>query len=294
MSNIQLTIDDVEQLSHRALRNCNTNEVNCRAVTRAIVAAELDGYSQHGLACLPAYCEQASTGKINGNVQPELSQPAPTSLCVDALDGFAYPALDAGIEALAPVAHQMGIAGLSIINSSNFAVLGRYVEKLASMDLMALGFANTPAKNASFDNCEPVLGDNPMALAVPDGKKAARLIIDQSASTTSDVQSNNAAFVVELLAAVLTGANLGVQASSFNDSIGESPRTGQFIIVINPTLFCGQNFQAHLQVLTDSILKDPQARLPGQRRMNNRRSVLESGIEISPTEYDKILSYINQ
>ena len=333
MSTINLTIDDIELITHSALRGSNVSEANARAVSRSIVAAELDGLHPFGLGSLAGYCEQARCGKINGNVTPLLERLAPASLRVDALDGFAHPAIDIGLDALVPLARQQGVAALSIINSGDCGVLGHYAERLATHNLVALGLANTPALVANTNGSSPVLGANPVACAVPDDKAAARLLIDQSATLVSlnelqtrheqgqELQSGWAqdrngqattdataglagsltpagahkgvgiALIVELLAATLTGANLGVQASSHHDTDGEASRTGQFFIAFNPVLWCSQNFQTHLKVLLDALTHDPGTRLPGDRRQANREQLFRDGIEISRTLHERLLGY---
>lgn len=100
------------------------------------------------------------------------------------------------------------------------------------------------------------------------------------------------ALIVELLAAWATGASLSIDASSFADNSGGSPRTGQFFIGIDVFSTAGSgNPMARLDRLFDAIVGQPGVRLPGQRRLAARKRTGADGIAISPALHEKIKGY---
>lgn len=86
--------------------------------------------------------------------------------------------------------------------------------------------------------------------------------------------------MVEILAAALTGANFGYEASSFFDDKGGPPRVGQFFLVIDPGKFAGEGFGGRVEVLAQAILAESGARIPGERRLKLRAKAQAEGIEI--------------
>jgi (2R)-3-sulfolactate dehydrogenase (NADP+) len=86
--------------------------------------------------------------------------------------------------------------------------------------------------------------------------------------------------MVELLAAALTGAQFGYEASSFFDAKGPPPRVGQFFLVIDPAAFAGPGFVARVEVLLTAILDQKGTRLPGDRRHTQRFKARVEGITI--------------
>ena len=179
---VTLTADQIEALALKALVASGTREDNARPLAVAARLAEIDGISSHGLAYIPIYCEHVQCGKVDGQATPVVETPRPGSITVDAATGFAHPAIAAGFDRLVPAARDNGIAGLSIRNSYNCGVLGHHVEKLAEAGLIGIGFTNAPASIAPSGGTRPVVGTNPFAVAVPDGKGGAAILIDQSAS----------------------------------------------------------------------------------------------------------------
>jgi len=92
------------------------------------------------------------------------------------------------------------------------------------------------------------------------------------------------ALMVEVLAAALTGAAFGFEASSFFDAEGAPPGVGQLLIAIDPGGFAGaEAFADRVQVLARMIEGDAGARLPGSRRLALREKARREGVSVSAT-----------
>ena len=86
------------------------------------------------------------------------------------------------------------------------------------------------------------------------------------------------ALMVEILAASLTGSNLGFQASSFFDEDGPPPGIGQFLVVIDPGAYAGKAAAERLEKLIQMILEEDGTRLPGAKRFARRETAEKDGI----------------
>lgn len=329
-----LTLDDVRDLTRRALAANGVTETNRDPVAASVVAAEADGIRSHGLARLPTYCEHARVGKIDGAAEPTAERVGSGALRIDARDGFAHPAIDLGLAQLPDMAREAGIAAMAITNSYNCGVVGYHVERLAERGLIALGFVNAPASIAPFGAKEPVFGTNPVACAVPRSSGEAPLVIDQSSSvvakseivvhkqkgeaipegwaldaagaSTTDPEAAlaggtmvpagghkgaNQALLVELLAAVLTGATLSLDASSFAGNQGGPPRTGQFFIALEPETFGGSGYRDRLTRLLGAIVDQEGGRLPGEGRLRARTRTTHDGVRVPVRLLETIRGY---
>ncbi|WP_136660090.1 Ldh family oxidoreductase [Nitratireductor sp. XY-223] len=182
MADPVLGLDEVQSLAQSALEGAGASSVNAASVARSTALAERDGIRSHGLLYVPIYAEHVQCGKVAGDAVPAVVQPRPGAVCVDAGCGFAHPAIDAGWLPLREAAHANGIAAMTVYNSYNCGVLGHHAERLAEDGLVGLCFTHAPASIAPSGGSRPVVGTNPFALAVPDGKGEATLVIDQSAS----------------------------------------------------------------------------------------------------------------
>jgi (2R)-3-sulfolactate dehydrogenase (NADP+) len=177
-----MSIDAIATLAAAALTRAGASSGSAASLAQAIAAAEAEGMASHGLAYLPTYCSHLRCGKVLPEAVPRLTQPRPGLIVVDAGRGFAHPAIDAGFAKLIPAARDLGIAALAVYDSYNCGVLGYHTERLAMAGLLGLGFTHAPASIAPVGCLKPVVGTNPIAIAVPDGQGGVAISIDQSAS----------------------------------------------------------------------------------------------------------------
>lgn len=103
------------------------------------------------------------------------------------------------------------------------------------------------------------------------------------------------ALLVELMAAWATGSSLSIEAPSFADNQGHSPRTGQMFIALDPGPIAGPQAFARLERLFGAITDQPGTRLPGDRRLA-ARARFEGGerVALPRSLYDRIKAYSRQ
>lgn len=86
--------------------------------------------------------------------------------------------------------------------------------------------------------------------------------------------------MVEILAAGLSGAHFGYEATSFFSADGPSPGVGQLILAFDPEFLSGGSFSGRLENLISEILAQDSVRLPGTRRIALREKSQQEGIRI--------------
>lgn len=94
--------------------------------------------------------------------------------------------------------------------------------------------------------------------------------------------------MVELMAAAMTGANLGKDASAFSGNAGGPPRTGQFFIAIDPGASSHGAFDGAVSALLDAIRAQPGGRVPGDRRARLRSEAEQNGVQVAQGTLDAI------
>jgi (2R)-3-sulfolactate dehydrogenase (NADP+) len=164
---MKLSLDAAQSLVVGALLRSGVDADNAASVARALVSAEAAGQGGHGLRRVPAYSAQAKAGKVDGRAQPRAVRPRPSVLAIDAMNGFAYPALDLAVAELPAIAKAQGIAIASIYRSHHAGVMGLTVERFAEQGLAAMMFANAPASIAPWGGRKALYGTNPIAFSVP-------------------------------------------------------------------------------------------------------------------------------
>jgi (2R)-3-sulfolactate dehydrogenase (NADP+) len=182
---VRLSLAEAEALARDALIASRTSEPNAASTARALVAAEADGQGGHGLSRVPSYALQSRAGKANGFATPSVERVAGAALRIDGGLGFAYPAIDAAIAALAPLTLEQGIAVAAVHRSHHFGQAGAHAERLAERGLIAIVLGNSPKAMAFWGGRKPMLGTNPLAFAAPLPGAQPPLVIDLAMSVAA-------------------------------------------------------------------------------------------------------------
>jgi len=99
-----LSLDDVEALARTTLKDAGATDAAASAVARSTRLAERDGIRSHGLLYVPIYAEHLVCGKVSKTAAPAVAQTRPGAIRVDADNGFAHTAIDAGWDAFTAAA----------------------------------------------------------------------------------------------------------------------------------------------------------------------------------------------
>jgi len=109
---------------------------------------------------------------------------------------------------------------------------------------------------------------------------AAKAMQGGSLLPIGDAKGAALALMVEIMSAAMTGSQFGFEASSFFDADGPPPATGQFFFVFAPERLGGEGFAERMETLFAALTGQPDARLPGQRRFDNRKKAEKDGVDI--------------
>lgn len=181
---VRIPLERARELVQSALEGAGLLPEHSAPVARQYAAAERDGIPSHGLARVPAACEMVAVGKIKGNAEPRISTPRAGLVHVEADDGFPHLGIERAADALKTAAVRNGIAAMSVANGYACGVLGYHTEFLCRDGLIVLGFTEAPASIAPWGGKRPVVGTNPMSLAIP-RPGGSPILIDQSSSVVA-------------------------------------------------------------------------------------------------------------
>jgi len=160
---VEIKISDLDKLIHRCLGKFGLNDEDARLIRDVLMYAELRGKSQ-GLAKIvertvePARDAKPMEISNRGLVVTHIRCRGEVGMVV--LNRAASLACDAAIE------YGLGAVSTSHTASSTGSI-GYYAEKIAERDCIAIVLAGSPKVMAVINGSEPVMGTNPIAIAVP-------------------------------------------------------------------------------------------------------------------------------
>ncbi|MEQ8901591.1 MAG: Ldh family oxidoreductase [Roseovarius sp.] len=182
---VHISLNDIEAQTRAALIRHGAQPWIAAEVARAVRKVESVGNRICGLYYLESYCQQLQTGRVKGDVEPEVTQPRPGAVVVDAKFGFAQPAFARGIDRAAEAARDCGVASLAVGHAHTCTSLGYFTEQIADRGLIGLGMTNASPIVAAPGGKTRVIGTNPIAFSVPDGQGGIAMQFDQSTTVVA-------------------------------------------------------------------------------------------------------------
>jgi len=182
---VAVTLDEIESTTKAALMRHGAAEWIAAHVADAVRKAESVGNRICGLYYLESYCKQLETGRVRGDVTPEVSQPRPGVVSVDARLGFAQPAFARALPQAVAAARECGVASLAVGHAHTCTSLGYFTEQIARAGLIGLGVTNASPIVAPPGGKTRVIGTNPIAFSVPDDAGGIAIQFDQSTTTVA-------------------------------------------------------------------------------------------------------------
>lgn len=198
---------------------------------------------------------------------------------------------------------ERGVVGLVFGNSPSAIAPWGGSRPLFGTNPIAFGFPRAAADPVVVDLSLSKQARGKVKLAADEGRPIPEgWALDAAGNPTTDAtaamggsmvplgDAKGAALVlaVEIMAAAMTGAHFGYEASSFFDDKGGPPRVGQFILGFNPGPLSGGSYAERLEVLLSAVTDQPGTRLPGARRVGIRAKSASEGIDIP----DDLLSWM--
>lgn len=128
----------------------------------------------------------------------------------------------------------------------------------------------------------------------PDGQPTTdpEIALKGSMAPSGGYKGVGVALMVEIMAAAMTGATLGINASPFSGTKGGPPKTGQFFLAIDPGKTSADLFAERISTLVEELRDQPGARLPGDGRRAARRRAGRKGVPVNQATLDKVRGWL--
>jgi len=172
-------VAEATALAARALKRAGAAKAAAQATAEALVAAEAEGLSGHGLSRVPLYCTHLREGRADGKAKPKVVARKGGACLVDANGGLAFPAMALAVKEAIRRARRHGIAFCGVTNSHHFGAAGYHLAPLAGAGLVGLAFTNSPAAINAWGGKKAFFGTNPIAAIFP-RRDADPIVVDLS------------------------------------------------------------------------------------------------------------------
>jgi (2R)-3-sulfolactate dehydrogenase (NADP+) len=274
-----ISLDELASLATRVLKRAGASKAMAEVTAQALVVAEAEGLSGHGLSRVALYAQHLREGRVDGKARPKVVRKTGAACLIDAGGGLAFPAAALAVKEALRRAQRYGIACAGVTNSHHFGAAAYHLAPVAEAGQVGMAFTNSPAAINAWGGKKAFFGTNPIAAIFP-RRSAAPIVIDLSltevtrgkimlmakegkpipsgwavdkdGNPTTDAQAALTGSLtaiggvkgtaLALMVEALCVALTGAALSRENDSYfepGNRPRIGHAVIVIDPQALAG-------------------------------------------------------
>lgn len=196
---------------------------------------------------------------------------------------------------------ELGFVCLAFVNSRSRIVAPGGSKAVLGTNPMAFALPRPGRNPLVWDQASSVLAHGDVILAARNGHTLpADAGVDRTGAVSRDPQAvldGGAlmpfgahkgfliALLVEVLAAALTGSRFGYEDDSARVPGAVTSNAGELLILIDPARAGANDFTARTEQLLQALAEAGTARLPGDRRYENRSKALQAGIPVDDATY---------
>jgi len=157
---------------------------SAQVVAEALVAADMEGVPSHGVMLIPMYIERIRGGSVSLKTQARVASDLGSTVVLDAEDALGQLTSQQAIEILTQRVPEHGIAAVAVRNGFHFGTAGRWALMLAGSGFIGVAMSNTRPLMPAPGGAERVVGNNPIAIAMP-SESGPPVLLDMATSASA-------------------------------------------------------------------------------------------------------------
>jgi L-2-hydroxycarboxylate dehydrogenase (NAD+) len=169
-----------------ALRACALDEADAATVASAMLEADLTGADAHGIFRLAGYVRQLERGAMNPRATIRVLERGPATALIDGDRGMGHVVMTYAAKLAVELARASGLGWVGARRSNHAGAGAIYAAIPLQHGMVGIyGAASSVNHMAPWGGTEPLLGTNPIAVAIPTGKEAP-VVLDIATSLASN------------------------------------------------------------------------------------------------------------
>lgn len=159
-------------------------------VAEDLVAADLEGVASHGAMLVPMYLDRIRSGSVSKRSKGEILSDREAAVVLDAGHALGQLTARQAVGLAVERARKYGMATIAVRNAFHFGTAGRYARMLADQGCVGMVMSNTRPLMPVTGGAEALVGNNPIAIAVPSaGEFAPEVDMAMSAAAMGKIRN---------------------------------------------------------------------------------------------------------
>lgn len=166
-------------------RAVDVPDADADLVAEVLIGADLRGIRSHGLARVPYFLTRLRGGVIRARPRIGFEAGTPTTGVVAADDGIGIVAASKAMNEAMTMAAEFGCGFVVVKDSSHFGYAGFWAERAMRSGFIGISMSNSGGRVAPTFGTDPLLGTNPIAVAIPGAPGGTDFLLDMATSAVA-------------------------------------------------------------------------------------------------------------
>jgi LDH2 family malate/lactate/ureidoglycolate dehydrogenase len=250
-----------------------------RMSAAALVAADVEGMSSHGVMLVPMYVERMLAGSVSIETDPTVVHDGGSAIVLDAGNSMGQLSSDWAIPMVSERGREHGLACIAVRNGAHFGTAGFWARQIAEGGLVGIVMCNSRPSKPVPGGTERLTGHNALAIALPSTDPHPFVMDLEPNGGASDPAAAIAgmllpnmgakgfglAAAIDLLCGGLSGGALGPDVGSFTGDPAKPYGSSHLFMAIDPARFGIANLAERVAQFANRIRTSRRA--PGVERI---------------------------
>jgi LDH2 family malate/lactate/ureidoglycolate dehydrogenase len=166
-------------------REVEVPDSDSHLVAEVLVGADLRGIRSHGLARVPYFLTRLQRGVIRPRPRLDFRPATPTTGVLEADDGIGIVAASRAMDEAMRMGAEFGSGFVVVKDSSHFGYAGFWAERAMRSGFIGISMSNSGGRVAPTFGTDPILGTNPLAVAIPGAPGGTDFHLDMATSAVA-------------------------------------------------------------------------------------------------------------
>lgn len=154
-------------------------------VANGLVEADEEGISSHGIMLLPMYIERIRKGSVSLNTDVKIIEDKDATAVIDAQNILGQISARQSVELVTVKSKKFGLGCVAVRNAFHFGTAGRHALEISLLGCIGIVMCNTRPLLPAPGGAKAIVGNNPIAIAVPSIDGSQPVVTDMALSATA-------------------------------------------------------------------------------------------------------------
>lgn len=174
--------DRLRQIAIEILKGLHASEEEAVLVAESLIRADMRGIGTHGVNFLKLLAERVDANMVHLPTGLTVVKEDGTTALIDGGNGLGQVAAHRAMEMCIQKARGAGLGCSLVRNTNHIGFLAFYTLMAAQEGMIGIMACNAAPSMSPWGGTEPLLGTNPMSIAVPGGFDVHDIALDMSSS----------------------------------------------------------------------------------------------------------------